>query len=250
MLNNVCAAADASLGIYADLGCAAVLLLFLIIGLSKGFVNQIFGLLGSIAALVLAGVLCGTVVNALNGSLGVVDSLAESLGSNLGNAEWLTWSINENNIREACNSINLPEFIADFAVEQAANVGTVYSNLGELISHTLANIIVSGIAYVVLFAVLKFVIFLFKKIFEKLVTLPGLHSADKLLGSVLGLIKGVIAVYVILFFLSIIPVEGAEEFFSSVKQAINESSVASFFANNNLFAKAIAWMASKVGLSL
>lgn len=255
---NICAAAGATtsavtefaagnLVLYADLACAAVLLLFLIIGLCKGFVTQVFNLLGSIASLVLASLLCGIVVKGLNDAFGLVDKLAVTLSTKFGSAEWLTFSISEENIRKACTDMMLPEFIANFAVNQTVGMVGSYANLGEFISHSLANLIVSGVTYVALFWLIKLVIFLLKKVFEKLVTLPGLHAANKLLGCVLGLIKGLIVVYVILFFISIIP--AGEGVMASVKQAVAESSLTAFLSEHNVFAIAIAWIAAKFGLA-
>lgn len=247
MIFNVCAAAGANTGIYADLACAAILLLFLIIGLCKGFIKQAFGLIGSIAAFVLASVLCGIVVKGLNGAFGIVDGLAASLNSKMGSSEWLSLSINEENIRNACSELLLPDFIADFAVNQAAEMVGSYENLGEFISHSLANLIISAAAYIVLFVILKIVINLLRKLLEKLFTLPGLKTINKFLGSVLGLVKGLIVVYVVLFFISIIP--SSEGIISDVKQAVDSSSITSFFANNNVFAMAITWIASKFGVA-
>lgn len=256
---NICAAAGAttsavtelaegaSLGLYADLACAAVLVLFLIIGLCKGFVTQLFSFLGSIAALILASLLCGVVVKGLNGAFGLSDGLAATLASKFGSSEWLTFSISEENIRKACTDMALPSFIADFAVNQTAGAIGAYENLGDFISYSLANLIISGVTYVALYWLIKLVIFLLKKVFEKLVTLPGLHAANKILGCVLGLIKGLILVYVLLFFISIIP--SGEGFFANVKQAVSDSSVALFLSEHNVFAILIAFVASKFGLA-
>lgn len=256
---NICAAAGAttsaatdlakgvSLGVYADIACVAVLLVFLIIGLCKGFVTQLFSLLGSIAAFILASLLCGLVVKGLNDAFGLVDGLAATLATKMGSSEWLTFSISEENIRKACSDMMLPDFIANFAVNQTVGMVGSYENLGEFISHSLANLIISGVTYVALFWIIKLVIFLLKKVFEKLVTLPGLHAVNKVLGCVLGLIKGLILVYVLLFFILIIP--SGEGFMLNVKQAVAESSVTLFLSEHNVFAIAIAWIASKFGLA-
>lgn len=246
LLNCVCAA-DANFGLYADLACAGVLLIFLIVGLVRGFINQFFGLVGSIAAFILASLLCGVVVRFLNGTFGVVDKLAEAISGKLGSAEWLTASISEENIRNACAEMSMPDFVTNFIVSQALNAAGGYENLGGFVSGALANLVVSGITYVVLYLILKLLLFLLKKLLENLVKLPGLNAANKLLGCALGLIKGLIAVYVLLFFVSIIP--ASEGFFANVKQAVDQSKLAAFLAEKNLFAMLISWVASKIGIA-
>ena len=248
ILSCVCAA-DANLGLYADLACAGILLIFFIVGLVRGFISQFFGLIGSIAAFILARLWFGVVVRFLNGTFGVADKLAATISSGLGTAEWLKLSINEETIRNACTQMSLPEFIADFVVKQAVNAGGAYANLGEYISAALANLIVSGITYIVLYLVLKLLIFLLKKLLEKLVSLPGLNGINRILGCLLGLLKGLIAVYVLLFFISIIPVGGSENFITSVKTAVEQSKITAFLAEKNLFALLVSWVAAKIGLA-
>lgn len=246
LLNCVCAA-DANLGLYADLAVAGVLIIFLIVGLVRGFVSQFFGLIGSLAAFILASLLCGTVVRFLNGTFGLADKLSQTIATGFGSAEWLKFSINEENIRTACSEMALPDFIANFVVNQAANAGGSYENLGAYISGALANLIISGITYIVLYFVLKLLIFLLKKLLEKLVTLPGLNVANRILGCALGLIKGLIVIYVLLFFISIIP--AGEGVITSVKQAVDESKLTAFLAEKNLFALLISWVAAKIGVA-
>ncbi|GEL76814.1 CvpA family protein [Tenuibacillus multivorans] len=78
-----------------------------------------------------------------------------------------------------------------------------------------------GIAFFVIFFVVKIIMQIVANLLDFVAHLPVLHSVNNLLGAVLGFIEMYFIIFVFLFFASLIPVD-------FIQEQLNDSSLASF----------------------
>ncbi len=227
-----------------DIAFLVILAIFLIVGLCKGFVKQIFGALSSVIALVAAYFLCAYLVKFLEQQFGLLTKLAEAIGSQIGTTGVAGEPASKEAIEKAVSEFGLPAFIADYA---KAQLGTDTSlKIYQLFGNILGNLVLSAGCFIVLYIVFRLVLVLLCKLLQSVVKAPGLNALDRILGMLLSLVKGVLVLYVIIFVVDVIPVN--EGFIATVKTAISESTVGSFLQNHNLFSMAMTWIAEKFNL--
>lgn len=227
-----------------DIAFLVILAIFLIVGLCKGFVKQIFGALSSVIALVAAYFLCAYLVKFLEQQFGLLTKLAEAIGSQIGTTGVAGEPASKEAIEKAVSEFGLPAFIADYA---KAQLGTDTSlKIYQLFGNILGNLVLSAGCFIVLYIVFRLVLMLLCKLLQSVVKAPGLNALDRVLGMLLSLVKGVLVLYVIIFVVDVIPVN--EGFIATVKASISESTVGSFLQNHNLFSMAMTWIAEKFNL--
>ena len=209
---------------------------FMIIGYVRGFMKQVLGFIGGLAALVVAIILCRPVANIIFANTNWMAGLASKIADvfNLPDTE-----VEAQNLTAALSEMNYPEFMQASMVKMGESMNEATVNLSIVISQTIARFVIIAICFVVLFIVLLIVIKLIKGIANLLSKLPVVGLLDKILGVVLGLVFGLITVNLLLFLFSIIPFS----FLEPVRDAINSSGVATFFLKFNLIAIILAWIA-------
>ncbi len=213
-----------------DIALVVALLVFAIVGLCKGFIKQLVGLLSTIAALVVAYFFCDDVANLLmKSSIGT--SLAESVKNLFGESWNIDLPISE--LAEFINQQNLPSFISNAitkAVEQLGEIETV--NFAEIAGGIITKYIFVAISYLVIGAVAKLVFFLVEKLLAFIIRKSPLKIIDRILGLILCLIKGLLIVWLVLLLLSVLSVVPSLE---GLKAALEESVVAKFLSEVNPF---------------
>lgn len=227
-----------------DIAFLVILAIFLIVGLCKGFVKQIFGALSSVIALVAAYFLCAYLVKFLEQQFGLLTKLAEAIGSQIGTTGVAGEPASKEAIEKAVSEFGLPAFIADYAKAQLETDTSL--KIYQLFGNILGNLVLSAGCFIVLYIVFRLVLMLLCKLLQSVVKAPGLNALDRVLGMLLSLVKGVLVLYVIIFVVDVIPVN--EGFIATVKAAISESTVGSFLQNHNLFSMAMTWIAEKFNL--
>ena len=130
-------------GMIADIACLAVVVIFAIINLSKGFFKQLFRVICGIGSLVLAFVFCDELVNFLDVKFSATAFFSSKILTLFGEKASLLQEITVENISIAITEMGLPQFIADFAVQMLSKASIdLYSNIGEYLSSILAHFIV------------------------------------------------------------------------------------------------------------
>jgi len=163
-----------------------VLLIFLIIGLSKGFIKSIVSIAGWLISLVLSGLL-----NKPTTQLLVKGSLANSFKADLvtkfnSQGELFSQTYNAESFKAFADSKNLPEFVRNTV---KGIIDFLQAGEGETISEVLSGAIVYYCFLVVTF-ILLFILFLIAfKIFAKLVSkIEDGSKAFKVVNRTLGAI--------------------------------------------------------------
>lgn len=201
---------------WVDIVIIAILLIGVIVGVKKGFIDQLFALVGVIAVLVAALLLCKPIANALlTSDSGVIfDRLSAFLQEKFGGWEYYTttpivWSDVETNkhiIDTALQMVGAPAFLIGFGVFNGLFKGfsAEATTLAEQLPQQLTALVNCAIAFVVLFIVLLIVLAVVKKFFKNIVQLPLIKQIDKFLGAVFALVKNLALIVVILTVISIL----------------------------------------------
>jgi len=202
---------------WLDVVILVVLLIGLVIGLRKGFIDQLFSLIGIVAVIVLAVLMCKPVATALMASdKGVIfDKISSILLEKLGSWEYYTttqvvWSDVETNktlIATALEMLGMPKILVTFGVFNGIfrGLSAEPTTLQAQLPQQLTLYINYVIAFLILFVVLLVAVIIVKNILKKIVDLPILKQVDQFLGLLFGLLKNfaiIIAVFAVITFLS------------------------------------------------
>ena len=185
-----------------------LLLIGAIIGLVKGFLNSIFGLIGTLIAMVGAYFLAKPFLSFLQGIFdlqGIVNGWCTGILNNIeafkvpiDNASQL-----EEVIGQAQGRLGLlaPIFGKAFtALSESASTLEYPITLASALAPNLATPILMVMAWTVLFILLKIVLFILEHWLNKLLHFTSLKTLDRLLGMVIGVAKAGIFILVLLTF--------------------------------------------------
>ena len=108
---------------------------------------------------------------------------------------------------------------------------TAQGNIAEYVSGKIAVIVVYAMTAIALFVIVYLVLFLIRIVLDIIGKMPILREGNEVLGLVIGVVKGLIAVYLLLALAS-----GLSPILSQfgIIKAIEESTVASILYNNNI----------------
>ncbi len=211
----------------ADFVILGLLLIFLIVGIAKGFLEQIIGVLSFAISFALAYFLCDIVGGIICENTGLDETVA---GWFSGIFDYEKASVAVGEVSEAVAKLPLPEFIRNAIVSYATSLGEAAVDLSVVVAATLARYLIVVISFIVLFIVGKLVCLLLKLILRKLVNATPLVVIDRLLGMILGALKGALLVLFLLFLVEILPFD----FLDDVRANIDASVVGGFLKENNI----------------
>lgn len=115
-------------------------------------------------------------------------------------------------------------------------VALAVDNFSAYISHSLASIIINAIAFVITYLVIAIILRVLSTILDIISKLPILHQINKLSGLFVGLLQGIIIVWILFVFLTAFAstAMGQKAF-----AMINESVFLSYIYNNNIILRFI-----------
>lgn len=132
------------------------------------------------------------------------------------------------------DALPLPKFIKEDIAEK--NTSAQYRTLGvktfkEYLSVRISDALIKAISFIILMILIYIVIRIVLKIVGVIGKVPVIRGINRLLGAVLCLLEGAIAIYVVCILVTAI---SGTPFGQSVIGVINESAFLKFFYNNNL----------------
>jgi len=233
-----------------DILLVVAVLVFALIGLKKGFGDQLLGLLGTLGVLVgsiflaplIAGWLEPTGIGRwITGELTkwVTDSGAKWVAAEAGRADiftlplnWADEAVRGANMPDALKALGVPALMSDILGLNGVFAG--FGDAGILIDALpawLTGLALTAIAFAMLLLVLSIVLAILRRIFKKITKIRIFGAADKILGVVLGLAKAYLIVSVILSLLIIIP----PSFFGMefMNRSVDASTITKFFYEHN-----------------
>ena len=214
-MNEAVAAVGSSaggLGIILDVLVVVILLIFAITSAKKGFIEGIFGLLTTIVALAVALIFANVVVDATGGLFGLKDTIYTGSLGFLEGIEGFNTDISKEGL-EASLQGKLPEFVITTIVAEYGADVPAGTTIAMQLATPVTDFIMFAIAGIVLFIVAKLVLSILKGILSGIINAIALLGAvDKLLGFVLGLVKGALLIGILFMLISFVPIEGLNEF--------------------------------------
>lgn len=236
-----------------DIILAAILALFIIIGVRKGAAKSLSGLLVSFVSyvgatflgklisvkfyqMVLQPTIYNTVVN------NVTSFSSEELNNRINSLEfgWLDFNIGKFNIADG-----LKDKIGDYVRGQisiddlATSAGNTTLNVVEPIIVGILTFFITIFLFFILFVLLrKFVVPLLLKVFK----LPVIRQLDVALGVVVGIVEAFLVISMLGYLLSqLIPQISTEEYLLQ-ESTINKSFIFKHFYSGNIFSTFASWL--------
>ena len=213
---------------YAADGVVIVgILIFAFVAAKKGFVRCFFGLISTVAALIIAFLFCNALAEWASATLGLEETIKTACINALNNVVGFDTDISSGGIATALEG-KIPSFlipvIIDSIADQTLPQGTTVAMVA---GDALGGIVVTFIAWLVLFLASKLVLKLVEKILSSIVAkLPIVGALNTLLGFVVGALQGLLIISAIVAVLSFIPIDGLSSFF-------NECMVLNWLYNHN-----------------
>lgn len=183
-----------------DIIVIVVLALGLLIGLWRGFLRTLLNLFSNVASIVVAVLLAKPVTNVVQGWFGILNTISNGISGVLESnilpkegypmdAEAIKSGLQGSSIM---NSLVSPFIPAD--TSQIADA----HELSTIIGSKLGQIVLMIIVAIVLFIIIKILVRLLAKLFDAITKKSAISGLDRVLGGVVGLLKGAILVFVVL----------------------------------------------------
>lgn len=215
---------------YIDIGVIVILAFFAISGRIRGLVKTCFSFVPMLAGLVLTNQFYPVLSKILRKTF-IYEGLKEGVGKALNLDGLLSSTLTGN---DTIGALNLPEFLKTALVKN--NNPVVYNILGvnkisEYISGYVANICLNvlcmAVVFVVIVAVCKFVL----AALDLIAKLPVINFLNKTGGLAVGLLQGVIVLWIMGL---VLVVFYSNPVFTSFFQLLDESKLGIFFYEKNV----------------
>ena len=205
----------------------------------KGFIVCFFSIISVIAALLVAILFTKLVVTLTGGLFGLQDTLATSFEQAFLKIEGFSIDISNEGITTALSEKNLPEFLVELIIDNFGNENiAVGTTLAMATSSTLSGVCINFITWLGLVAITWSLMWLVKKILKKIaLKIKLVNRIDIVLGCIVGLFFGVLAVYFVLGILAMMPSE-------TITMYLDNSLFVGSLYNNNLLNKLLGMMIS------
>ena len=195
-----------------------IIVVFLFIGFIKGFFSELLGIVGSVLSIVLAAVFCNALADFLIDKTEIFDWLKNGIAS-----------VFPSDI-SSVEGLNLPEFMVNLINSYLSSDDGI--TLAEAISTTISKLIISFASFFIILLAVKLVVFILSKVLKALAdSIKVIGVTNRLLGALLGIIKGLLIVCGALYLIEIIPFE----FLNGVRELADQSVLAQFFIKYNIY---------------
>ncbi|MBE7076385.1 MAG: CvpA family protein [Clostridiales bacterium] len=207
----------ATIGLVIDIIIVGLLIVFAISGLKKGFMKSIISLFSWVVCIVIAVFVAKYVANLINGiydfSALIGGKISKSLikSNDYFSLAVSSFGTKANLIKAIPDSTNkvLASILKVFFEKSNDDIMTSNKSVGEVTGDGLGSIIMLIISAILVFIILKIIVALLSRFFDKLANIKIIGGLDKILGLTLGIIKAgliIITLNLILVGLSLMPV--------------------------------------------
>jgi uncharacterized membrane protein required for colicin V production len=198
---NLLASAMVKLGELAipiiDIVAFVFLFIAIITGIKKGFAKQLLSLLGLVASIVVAVLLCGTVSKFIIENMPGLYSSIEGFVAKTIHLD-TSAAQTEAALREALSGSSIPAFLHEALIKSI-----VESNFQVAILTKFTGWVISVISFLFLLIFSRIIFAIIKKVIFGFVSLPFIRTIDQVLGMVFSVIKCLLLISIILIVLSI-----------------------------------------------
>ena len=182
-----------------DIIVLAVLLVSVVIGALKGFVTQIYSILGGLVALILAIVFCGKLADFLTVSVPAIPSALQDKLSEILGIDGILLDGAKEKILESLKSTNIPAFLHELVADLIIKLGA------ELhLEVVIANWVLIAICFVSIFLISIILIIISKKLFKSLLQHnKAFGKLDRVLGAIFLSLKSLVIIIALFILLSL-----------------------------------------------
>lgn len=205
---------------WIDFAIIAILLIFVIIGVWKGFAFSILSMFSGTVNFIISIFLVRPTTNLLNSWFGFENALTNGFTSKLSSMS-TSFDVNmvgmskdeiSTHISNTLDTSGFPLknlFKSMLKITPEKIEGKTSCTLNEIISKSLGSFFSLVITFIVIFVLLYVVLFLIGKIAKKSQEVSGIRTIDRILGFFFGLIRGAIFISLIFAVLSLFNENGA-----------------------------------------
>lgn len=202
----------------------------------RGFIDCFFGFISTITAILVAFLLMKGLVRATNGLFGLETVMHNGCERAFLKFKGFGADVSAQGLSEALSG-KLPKFLINAVVDSVGNsdlpAGTT---LAAVVGQALGSLGVTVLAWVLLFFMTKFVLFLLRRFLTSIIEkLPIVDKLNLLLGMCVGILQGFLIVCGVVALLALIPSENVTAFF-------NECVILKFFYNDNPLHVILGWI--------
>lgn len=166
------------------IGVIGFLVLSAFVGYKKGMVKIVLSMVAMVIAYALAAALTIPASMALKSATPIYDTIEESVGKMVKESKVDSTSIEK---------LNLPAQIEEKIMEGANGVATGFN---EYLVKTISNLILKALTFFILMLVIYIILSIVIKVLDFVAKLPLINSINKSGGLVIGLVKGLIYVWI------------------------------------------------------
>lgn len=217
----------------ADIVVIIVLALTIFSCYHKGFIRTFFNMLAMIITGILTYYLYPFITKFIITKTSIYSSISKFIDENFDLSKFLGNLDGQEAQLDALKELGLPDNIKDML--EVNNTPEIFkllnvSNFQDYVSGSLATIALNVIVFIVLFLIIYILLSIAINTLDLIAKLPILKQVNKLAGLGLGIAMGVFLVYIGMLVVSLLI---SMNFTPDLANLIEESSVASFFYNNN-----------------
>ena len=223
---------------YLDIAIAAILILTIAINAYRGIIRTVFNALSVLAAFLVSRIFAGPVSKFLM-TTSLFADIKEAAASalNLQTASAVSSKAGE---LDLLNSLPLPQSMVDNLVTNnnpEAYLILKVSNFQEYISTYIASVVVYAIAAVGIFLLALLALSIAAMVLDLAAKLPVIRTFNRLLGGCLGLVLGLINVFILL---SVVTLFASAEPASELSATLHSSALASMLNSYNFILRLLA----------
>lgn len=226
---------------WVDYVVLAIISGFGIIGLVNGFIFSVFRLVSFLISVVLSIKFYPVVANFLM-KTALYTTIKASILKNL----FKQVPAADSHAKQAAadsviNSLHLPGFLKGHLLNSMPNPSKLVDINGLLdrISGDLAKVVIDILSLVIIYIAIRVVLIFVRVILQGIAKLPLFRQVDKLGGFALGAVEGLLTIYIVC---AVLMLFHAAPQFKHVFEALDNSSIAKFFYQNNFI---VDWMFPK-----
>lgn len=208
----------------------AVIIVSVIYGLHRGFINGVLSVAAFIGSAALAFSLCGDLAAWLQQNKTLVDTLiyytdAGSRISNLDLSLLPVSQVTESALAQILQSANLPAAFEEVFISSFSSASAT-TNIAQLLSQTIVSVSLSILSFLICFFVAYVILTVLVHLICYVFELPVLRHLDALVGGAFGLIRGVMMVFILF---ALVPIVLAVVPVDFVSEAVAASQFAPYF---------------------
>lgn len=210
-----------------------ILVVMTFVGYKKGLIKMVLSMISLLVTIIAVSIVTPVISDVIKTNTSIMTKIETAVDERLTIDETALDGMEP----DVIDSLELPEVIKELmkdsdTIEKYKEMGIQSFNtyVVTLVANTIFNVIVFVVSFAIVYIVVR-IVFAAINLISKL---PVIHQVNTLAGTALGLVEGVIIVWI---FFAVVTMFGSTEFGMDVFAQINANEFLAFVYNNNLIMK-------------